>query len=175
MATLAEELRETGHVSALLRSARRVDLVSTDDFIRLAVARGCYHYSPGFPPLKIDPGLGAISNEELVALLLLGSNEYEPFAIRCAAQLMSSCDAKILATVARRERVERSIAHIATIALEHDVDGERFWNELLEYLGPQIRIPDGIMPHWSRFVSQTGVTSNGRGSVNWLHCHRARP
>jgi hypothetical protein len=170
MATLARELGEPSHCSALLRGARFVGLNSTDDFIRLAVARGCYHYSPGFPPSKNDPDLAVISNEELVALLLLGSNEYEPFAIRCAAQLAGKCDAKSLALVARRERIGRSLAYIADAACKYDARNKGFWAKLLDYLGDQAPVPDGIMPHWSRFVSQTGVTRGGKGSITWLNC-----
>jgi hypothetical protein len=170
MPTLAQELRESSHVSALLRSARLLGFSSTNDFIRLAVTRGCFHYSPGFPSFESDPGLAAVSNEELVSLLLLGSNEFDPFAIRCAAQLISACDAKLLAFVARRERVERPLAHIATAALEHDAGNKEYWTKLLACLGEQPLIPEGIMPHWSRFVSQTGVTRDGEGSVKWLNC-----
>jgi hypothetical protein len=170
MATLAQELHETSHCSALLRSARAVGLSSTEDFIRLGVARGCYHYGPGYPASKSDPGLGIISNEDLVALLLLGSNVYEPFAIRCAAQLISTCDAKRLAFVARRERVGRSLAYIANAALKHDATSNGFWRDLLDCLGEQAPVPDGIMPHWSRFVSQTGVTRDGQETIKWLKC-----
>jgi hypothetical protein len=170
MPTLAQELRETSHVSALLRTARLCGFCTTNDFIRLAVARGCYHYRPGYPPIENDPGSTVISNEELVSLLLLGSNEFEPFAIRCAGQLISSCDAERLAFVARRERVERSLAHIAAAALLHDAENEEYWNRLLKGLGNQASIPEGIMPHWSRYVSQTGVTKDGGGSVKWLNC-----
>jgi hypothetical protein len=125
---------------------------------------------PGFPSVQNDPGPEAISNEELVSLLLLGSNEFDPFAIRCAAQLISSCDANRLAFVARRERVERALAHIATAALEHEADNKEYWAKLLERLGKQSSIPEGIMPHWSRFVSQTGVTRDGAGNIKWLNC-----
>jgi hypothetical protein len=170
MSTLAQELHETSHVSALLHSARRAGFDSAEDFIRLAVTRGCFHYSPGYPPVKTDPGLAVISNEELVSLLLLGSNEYEPFAIRCAAQLISSCDAELLAFVARRERVGRTLAHIAAVALVHDTCNKFSWKKLAECLGEQPPIPDGVMPHWSRFVSQTGITRGGEGSVQWLNC-----
>ncbi len=170
MPTLAKELCETSHSSALLRCARFLGLRSTEDFISLAVARGCFHYSPGYPPSKFDPGLDTISNEELVSLLLLGSNESEPFAIRCAAQLIGSCDAERLAFLAQRERVERPLAYIASAALEHDRGNEAFWMELLNRLGEQPEIPEGIMPHWSRFVSQTGITRNGQGTVTWLRC-----
>jgi hypothetical protein len=105
-----------------------------------------------------------------VALLLLGSNEYEPFAIRCAAQLISTCDAERLAFVARRERIERSLAYIANAALEHDSGNNGFWEDLLNRLGEQAPVPEGIMPHWSRFVSQTGITRGGQESIKWLKC-----
>jgi len=170
MATLAQELRQTSHRSPLLWSARALGLNSTEDFIRLAVARGCYHYGPGFPPSDNDPGRDVISNEDLVALLLLGSNEFEPFAIRCAAQLISSCDVKQLAFLARRERVERPLAYIARAAIKHDVIHDGFWRSLLDLIGEQPPIREGVMPHWSRFVSQTGVTRDGPGIISWLRC-----
>jgi hypothetical protein len=114
--------------------------------------------------------MASISNEELVALLLLGSNEYEPIAIRCAAQLAGGCDAEQLARVARRERVGRPLAYIAKAARTHDAANEEFWGSLLDLLGEQQPVAEGILPHWSRFVSQTGVTRSGGGSVQWLHC-----
>lgn len=170
MATLAQELGETSHCSVLLRSARRVGLNSTTDFIRLAVARGCRHYAPSFPPSEFDPGVASISNEDLVSLLLLGSNEFEPIAIRCAAQLAGRCDVDRLASAAKRERVSRPLAYIARAGCTHDLSHKKFWDELLNRLGEQPPITDGILPHWSRFVSQTGVTRSGGGSVQWLHC-----
>lgn len=169
MATLAQELGETSHCSALLRTARNAGLRSTGDFIRLGVARGCYHYEPAFPPLEKDPGLETISNEELVSLLLLGSNEYEPIAVRCAAQLSGGCDTERLAFIARRERVERPLAYIARAALTYDPSNSGYWTKLLSRLGAQAPVADGILPHWSRFVSQTGVTINGGGSITWLN------
>jgi hypothetical protein len=170
MATLAQELNETSHCSALLRSARRVGLDSTECFIRLAVARGCYHYGPGYPALESDPGIAAITNEELVALLLLGSNQYDPIAVRCAAQLAGSCNVETLAFVAKCERIERPLSYIAIAGAKYDPEHRIFWTELSERLGEQALVADGILPHWSRFVSQTGVTRNGGGVITWLHC-----
>jgi hypothetical protein len=169
MATLAQEPGEISHCSVLLRKARGEGLRSTADLIRLAVSRGCRHYAPAFPPLEVDPGMLVISNEELVSLLLLGSNEFEPIAVRCAAQLAGSCDATQLARVARRERVGRPLAYIAKAGLVHDSQRKDFWNELLRGLGEQLPVVDGVLPHWSRFVSQTGVTRFGGGNVQWLH------
>jgi hypothetical protein len=170
MPTLAQELRELIHCSPLLRAAHRAGLESLTDFTRLAVARGCSHYSPAFPPLDRDPGPDLISNEELVALLLLGSHEYNAIAVRCAAQLSGSCRAEILALVAKRERVSRALAYIARAGVQFDETKSGFWRELLELLGEQPPIAEGIMPHWSRFVLQTGITKDGGGKIQWLHC-----
>ena len=170
MATLAQELHETSHCSPLLRRAKLLGFATTEDFVRLAVARGCYHYGPGFPACQNDPGIDAISNEELVGLLLLGSNEFDSFAVRCAAQLISVCDAEDLAFLARRERVARPLAYIAQAAVKYDTSNTEFWRNLLNLLGEQARVPDGVMPHWSRFVSQTGVTRGGQGKITWLKC-----
>jgi hypothetical protein len=170
MGTLAKELGENSHCSALLRSASRVGLNSVGDFVGLAVARGCRHYAPSFPPFEKDPGFDLISNEELVALLLLGSNEYEPIAIRCAAQLTSRCDVELLAVVAKRERIGRSLLYIAKAGSVHDSANKVFWDRLIDLLGEQRPVAEGILPHWSRFVSQTGVTRYDGGRVQWLHC-----
>jgi hypothetical protein len=99
--------------------------------------------------------------------LLLGSNEFEPIAVRCAAQLAGDCNAAQLARVAIRERVGRPLAYIARAGSTYDTANTEFWNELLGLLGEQSPVADGILPHWSRFVSQTGVTRFGGGSVQW--------
>lgn len=169
MATLAKELGEIPHCSVLLRKARTAGLHSPSDFIRLAVARGCRHYAPAFPPMESDPGVASISNEELVALLLLGSNEFEPIAIRCAAQLAGDCSVEQLVRVARRERIERTLAYIAEAGATYDSSNKEFWDDVRGHLGRQRPVAEGILPHWSRFVSQTGVTRFGSGSVQWLH------
>ena len=171
MATLAQELGESTHYSVLARRARRFGLSTTGDLIRLAVARGCFHYAPGFPPAEDDPGLDNVSNEELVTLLLLGSNEYEPIAVRCAAQLAGDCDVEALSHLAKQERVGRSLAYIARAGALYDI-GHKVWNDLLGRLGPQDPPKEGVLPHWSRFVLQTGVTRSGGGSVQWLRTKR---
>jgi len=145
-------------------------LSSVDDFIRLAVARGCRHYAPVFPAADNDPGFVAVSNEELVALLLLGENEYEPIAIRCAAQITGRCDVEKLVRVAKRERIGRVLSYISRAGRVHDANNKLFWERLEMLLGKQDPVADGLLPHWSRFVSQTGVTRNGGGNVQWLNC-----
>jgi hypothetical protein len=170
MPTFANELQAPTHCSSLLRAAARAGLLTATDLIRLAVARGCTHYSPEYPPFDSDPGLGSISNEDLVALLLLGSREYDAIAVRCAAQLASSCNPEHLALVAKRERTSRALAHIARDGIQYDDKMTDFWRKLLALLGEQKLIPSGIMPHWSRFVLQTGLTRTGGGEIQWLHC-----
>ena len=70
MGTLAQELGDISHCSVLHRSVRNFGLISVESFIQLAVARGCRHYAPAFPPLGDDPGIAAVPNEGLVSLLL---------------------------------------------------------------------------------------------------------
>jgi hypothetical protein len=170
MATLAKELGEIRNCSALLRRAKRMGFNELRDLISLAVARGCRHYAPAFAPADKDPGFAAISNEELVALLLLGENEFEPIAIRCAAQLTGRCDLDKLARVAKRERVARVLSYISKAGSTYDVNNRSFWERLDDLIGKQAPVADGVLPHWSRFVSQTGVTRNGGGNIQWLHC-----
>lgn len=170
MATLAKEIGDIRNCSVLLRRAKHLALNTVGDFIRLAVARGCRHYAPAYPPAERDPGFEAISNEELVALLLLGENEYEPMAIRCAAQLAGRCELEHLVRVAQRERVARVLSYISDAGIAHDPEHKEFWMRLRMLLGTQDFIAEGILPHWSRFVSQTGVTRKGGGNVPWLHC-----
>jgi hypothetical protein len=39
----------------------------------------------------------------------------------------------------------------------------------LRLLGEVPPVAGGRLPHWSRFVLQTGITRHGPGSVRWLH------
>jgi hypothetical protein len=169
MATLAKEIGDIGNCSVLLRRAKRLSINSVRDYIRLAVARGCRHYAPSYPPADFDPGVEAIADEELVALLLLGENEFEPVAVRCAAQLAGRCNLEGLARVAKQERIGRVLSYISEAGSTHDSTNKDFWLRLRALLGEQDPIANGVLPHWSRFVSQTGVIRNGGGDVKWLH------
>src|SRR5271165_3664705 len=169
MASLAREIGDIGSCSVLLRRVNRLSINSVRDFIRLAVARGCRHYAPSYPPAGFDPGFDAIANEELVALLLLGENEFEPVAVRCAAQLAGRCNPERLARVAKLERIGRVLSYISEAGSAQDSTNRVFWLHLRALLGEQDPIADGVLPHWSRFVSQTGVTRNGGGDIKWLH------
>jgi hypothetical protein len=170
MLTLANKLGEPSHYSVLMRKARKLGLASPPDFVALGVARGCRHYRSIFPERDPSPCSAELSDAELVALLLHGSNEFEPYAIRCAAQLAGRCDPAELVRLAERERVSRPLAYIARAGIVHDPAHREFWTQIVEALGQQRAVPEGALPHWSRFVSQTGVTREGPGRVDWLHC-----
>ena len=167
--TLAQQIGETAHCSLLQRKARRHGLTDLPSVMQLAVARGARHYASIYAAAEFDPGAEAISHEELVALLLLGSQPFEPFAVRCAAQLISLCDLPRLSRVARRERVGRQLAHIARAGAAHDSAQAARWQALLGLLGSPAAIAPGRLPHWSRFVSQSGITRLGTPHTEWLH------
>lgn len=167
--TLAQQIGETAHCSLLQRKARRHGLIDLASLMRLAVARGARHYASAYPPAGSDPGVKAISHEELVALLLLGAQPFEPLALRCAAQLLSRCDLSRLGHIARQERVTRPLAHIARAGLSHDAAQSRRWRELLDLLGKPATVAPGRLPHWSRFVSHSGITRDGGPRTDWLH------
>ena len=170
MKSLAETLRTTTPVSALLRKGRRLGIRSVGDMIQLAAARGCRHYSTGKDRTDISVAPEALGNDELTILLLIGENPYDPMAIRCAAQLARSPGIKPsrLARLAVMEKCERVLAHIARAGLQHDPDGASFWNELLAILPapPPRKEPD--LPHWSRFVSMPGIQRTGPAPTRWL-------
>lgn len=169
MTTLAQQIGETAHCSLLSRKARRHGLPDLTAIMRLAVARGARHYASVYPAAETDPGVEAISHEELVALLLLGGQPFEPFAIRCAGQLISLCDLPRLSLIARQERVTRPLAHIARAGIEHDAGQTSRWRELLHRLGEPLAVASGRLPHWSRFVSHSGITRHGASRTDWLH------
>ncbi len=169
MITLAQQIGETAHCSLLQRKARRHGLTDLSSIMRLAVARGARHYASVHPPAETDPGMDAINNEELVALLLLGSQPFEPFAVRCAAQIITLCDLSRLSLVACRERVGRPLAHIARAGTAHDTGQAARWHELLRLLGSPPPVSSGRLPHWSRFVSHSGITRHGTPRTDWLH------
>jgi hypothetical protein len=169
MPTLAQALQSTTPVSLLLRKARRLGLVDLQDFITLAVQRGCTHYQAF---AKSDAGFHdvALDNHELTILLLIGENAYDPTAIRCAAQLARSPENQParLARLAIMEKCERVLAYIARAGVAHDPDGCGFWNEILRLLPVQPARDTTRLPHWSRFVSMPGIQRHGPVAATWL-------
>ena len=102
--------------------------------------------------------------------LCLGELPYEAVRIRAAAQLLSSprVNAARLVRLAVMERVEPVLLHIANVAARFAPELEP-WAYLREHLTSRRRVVSGGLPHWSRFVSQTGVTPfNGGPRIDWL-------
>jgi hypothetical protein len=165
MKTVAEQLGQTPHLSPLLRKLRAVGLVAPDDLRRLAVARGCSHYRQTDDQSRsFDPRVEQISNLELAIAMVTAAQSFDPVLVRCASQLLSGNNISVEAIVrlAKQERAVRVIRHIAKAGAELDTEDEDKWRRLLTLLPDTPEIPEGRLPHWTRFVSQTGITRVGK-------------
>ena len=175
---LARRLGETVHVLPLFR---KVCLLSGcpeervgEWLLKCAVCRGASHYEREFSG-DLPPDNSDLSHEELAVALCLGRHPYNSVFIRAAAQLLSSTqsNAPRLARLAVLERVEPVLLHIATIAARFAPEAQP-WSYLLRHLPRRRTCSPEVLPHWSRFVSQTGVTAFGGGpEIKWL-CRRER-
>ena len=137
MITLAKRLGAPVHHSLLLRKACRLGLDGASALIGLAVVRGCLHYRGGPEPvLSEPPSRVAFSDEELAIALLPPSLPYHPRALRVGAQMLSSRGNRTsrLALLARRERAEKVVRHIAAAGQQTEPQ-EPFWQQLL--MAPQ--------------------------------------
>ena len=170
---LARRLGDAAHVSPLLQRISRMsgcrEELTGEWLLQCAVLRGASHYERDFSSdLPADhPGL---SDEEIGVALCLGQHPYNPTFIRAAAQLLSSplTDARRLARLAVMERVDPVLLHIATLAARFAPNAPP-WAYLLHHLPERLVVPPDALPHWSRFVSQTGVTSfTGGPEIKWL-------
>jgi len=160
MASLATRLGETHHISVLLRRLRRLGLRDSRDLIAIAVHRGCSHYESAAAGSEAqDPGRESLRDEDLAVAMLLGERVFDAASVRCAAQLLSgdNIDLARLTRLAREERCERVLAHIARAGVAHDETGAERWSELLDSLPAVPIAPEGALPHWTRFASLTGV------------------
>ena len=169
--TLAERLGMTAHISGLRQKARRLGLPALDDLANEAVARGCYHYAPGFDHgLKPRTSEQVFPNSELAIALLTIANPYDPRIIRIGAMMLGAegndpCD---LARLAVWERCACVVRYVANCALRYE-PGSPFWMDLLEALPPGAMPKDGVMPHHSRFVSDPGlIRPKTFGKPTWL-------
>jgi hypothetical protein len=93
--------------------------------------------------------------------------------IRAAAQLLSARDieAGTLARLTVMERCEFVLLHIAGAAGRVAPEQEP-WASLRAQLTSRRQLRTDALPHWSRFVSQTGYTPQGRGPhIEWLTRH----
>jgi hypothetical protein len=176
--SLARRLGETVHVSPLLRkicqtTGCREDRIG-DWLLRCAVRRGAIHYERDFPE-DLPPDRSEVSDEEVGVALCLGQHPYNSTFIRAAAQLLSSphTDAAKLVRLAVMERAESVLLHVAGVAARFAPEVHP-WSYLLRHLPQRLPCRPDVLPHWSRFVSQTGVTSfAGSGDIKWLRRHES--
>ena len=164
MITLARKLGIAEHHSLLLRKAGDAGLHGASELIGLAVVRGCRHYQGGPEPVPIAPLSRAIfSDEELAVALLSPCLPYSPRALRVGAQMLSGLgnQPRRLALLARKERAETVVRHVAAAGRQTEPH-ESFWDELLAALPPASSLhsvfPAGVLPHPSRFRTETGLT-----------------
>ena len=168
--TLAEKLGMTCHVSPLLLKLKWHGLTSPEEIGAAAIDRGCWHYAPFANGLHRDaPG---ISDEELAIALLSPCHPYEPMLIRIGSQMLSggTSDPRELARLAIMERCEPVIRYIAECGRKTEPE-LTFWQTILDGLPPGKPLPEGIMPHISRFRSEFGVTNPlhpATPKVTWL-------
>jgi len=171
--TLAQKLGDVTHFSPLLRKARELSGCTLDGvgewLLKCAVERGASHYRRNF-----DPGLPgnnpSLTNEELGVALCLAHLPFNPMFIRAAAQLLSDekTDPGALTRIAAMERCEPILLHISQAA-EKVAPAEEPWMSLRRSLSTRHHVRTESLPHWSRFVSQTGFTPAGKGAhVQWL-------
>jgi hypothetical protein len=73
-------------------------------------------------------------------------------------------DISVLVRLAVAERTISCIRYVASAARRFEPDSA-FWRELLECLPNAPVVPDGVMPHPTRFVSMTGFTRHGAETV----------
>ena len=175
---LARRLGDAVHVSPLLHKVCQMsgcpEARIGEWLLKCAVCRGASHYERDFPD-DLPPDDSELNNEELAVALCLGQHPYNSTFIRAAAQLLSSpsTDAPKLARLAVMERVEPTLLHIAAVAARFAPEAPP-WSYLLHHLPQRLACPPDALPHWSRFVSQTGVTSFGGGpDIKWLRRHES--
>lgn len=174
--TLARKLGTTTHLSCLRQTAKRFGLVTENDLIDEAVARGCFHYMQhiGHPPAQ-RVSEAEFSNEKLALALLSIANPYEPWLIRVGAMLLShpGCDVRKLALYAKYERSEVIVREIALAGIRYEPENE-YWKQLLALLPETAPPKSGVMPHHTRFVSIPGIVGPNRktGATTWLRPHK---
>jgi hypothetical protein len=162
--TLARKLGLAPHISPLQRKAAKLGLKDPEDWIALAVLRGCRHYNNHRhiqPVTEIQ-----LSNEELSALLLSAANPYTPLLIRVGAQLLSDPKIKLetLVRLCQTENALLPLAWIANSGAETEPENS-FWRELIRSIDRRAKtppiFPTAVFPHPSRFRVETGFQRHG--------------
>ena len=170
--TLAHKLGDVPHVSGLLRRIAQLSGAGervAEWLLKVAIERGANHYRRDFDA-TLPADLPALSDEEIGVALCLGQNPYSLDGLRVAAQFLSSprINAERLCRLAVQERCEPVLLHIAEVAQKYAPEQEP-WAALRNQLPPRPVPRTDALPHWSRFVSQTGYTPAGRGRhIEWL-------
>jgi len=172
--TLAQKLGDTTHLSPLLRRvihAAGSKERAGDWLLKVAVQRGANHYKRTYPE-DLPPDDPTFSHEEIGIALCLGHLNDQPMYIRAAAQLLSSprTDIGRLVRLAEMERCEMVLHHIADAAVRIESVLEP-WASVRRLLRKRREAPKGVLPHWTRFVSMTGVTREGGPHTDWLTRH----
>jgi hypothetical protein len=177
--SLALRVGDVTHESPLLRKISKISNCSLDLLgewlLKCAVERGASHYEKDFP-VDLPADNSALSNEELGVALCLGHLPWNPMFIRAASQVLSApdIDPRKVARLAEMERVEPILLHIAEAAARIAPTMEP-WTTLRDVLPRRHKINSDSLPHWSRFVSQTGVTEfGGPARIDWLCRTRAK-
>lgn len=185
--TLAKRLGTTPHLSSLLMKARRHGLEEPEDLELLAVRRGLRYYDAHGDSSKEPPVLngigkatddGGLTSEELAVALLSPSAPYSLQRLRMGAAMLAAEGnrPKTIARLARQERCESVVRHIAQCGCEVE-PGNTFWNTLLDLLplDSPSHSPD-VLPHLTRFVAMTGLNRNGKGIfMQWIRPMRMQP
>ena len=168
---VAKALDSTSHLSPLLRRIERA--VGDEDpaacLKELAVKRGCRHYRGSFKEVIVPTTADELANEEVAVGLCLGQLSYDPLNIRVAAELLltETCRPETITRLARQERCEMVIGYIAACGQRVEPNNPK-WKSILDGLGPVQAPPEGQLPHWTRFVSMTGITPGGGPHTEWL-------
>jgi hypothetical protein len=182
--TVAEQVGQTPHLSPLLHRLHGVGLTQLEDLRRLAVARGCLHYGRPEDAAVDEPRDSrwtSVSDLELAMGMLTAAQRFDPLLVRCAAQLLSSDGIAVdpIVRLAVQERAVPLVRHIARAGVAMDFEGRARWQRLLARLPVGPEVPEGRLPHETRFVSYSGVSrKNGRldrtGHRNWLRPQKCR-
>ena len=175
-ATLAARLGTTTHVSTLLRKARKLGLATPEALSNLAVQRGCRHYwHEGVPEGELATR-EQFSDEELALALLNVALPFDPQAIRCGAAMVSAegNEPRRLAWLAKLERSEQVLRYVAECGKKFEPENP-FWTELLVLLPVTPPVPEGALPHPTRFIEMTGfIPGVGRKLVTQWERPRRR-
>lgn len=174
--TLAYRLGGVSPFSPLLRKVQQLSGCPADKIslwlLKCAVERGAAHYRRHFEP-ELPADNPTLTNEELGIALCLTQHPFDPMLVRAAAQLLSApdTDPAVLARLAEMERCVPVMLHIAEAAQRIAPQAEP-WCTLHGVLPRRHHVHQDSLPHWSRFVLQTGYTPAGRGThIEWLKRH----